>query len=209
LHDDVGGVVERGAGLGRREGAEMQMRETAGVRPLAEWSKFGCRHHRLGLVRRADMRRDHPERAAVEHAGDIVGRVGGNAHERRDPGFERGHADLAAGVEREARMLDIDIERIEAGGAGDAGDLDRAHEPHRHRRHHLVPLELLLAIVVQDVAYRHGGPSLLPWPWLLAGAIFPAPPSQRASADYPSITRPPSIPSPHTPLPTTAHPPSL
>src|SRR5215471_13639543 len=62
-------------------------------------------------------------------------------------------------------MLDVDVERIEAGGAGDAGDLHGAHEPHRHRRHHFVPLELLLDIVVQDVAYLHGGPSLLPWPW--------------------------------------------
>src|SRR5499427_5216300 len=151
----------------------MQMREAAGVRALAERRKFGRRHDRLGVVRRADVRRDHPERAAVEHAGDIVRRVGGNAHERRDPDFERGHADLAAGVEREARMLDVDIERIEASGTGDAGDLHGAHEPHRHRRHHFVALELLLDIVAQDVAYRHGGPSLLPWPWLCAGAMLP------------------------------------
>src|SRR5262249_4277708 len=182
LHDDHGGVVEHGGGFGRREGAEMEMRQAAGVRALAERRKFGRRHDRLGFVRRADVRRDHSERAAVEHAGDIVRRVGGNAHERRDPGFERGHADLAAGVEREARMLDVDIERIEAGGAGDAGDLDGAHEPHRHRRHHLVPLELLLYIVVQDVAYRHGGVSFFPWA-MLPGATLAAS-KHRLSMNY-------------------------
>src|SRR5262249_61152771 len=90
------------------------------------------------------------------------GWVGGNAQERRAPGFDGAHADRAAVDERKARMLDTDVERIEAGGAGDAGDLHRAHEPHRHRRHHFVPLELLLDIVAQDLAYRHGGPSLFP-----------------------------------------------
>src|SRR5262249_59301350 len=110
---------------------------------------------------------------AGERGGDIAGGVGGTAQDGRDPGLERGHEDLAAGVEREARMLDVDIERIEAGGAGDPGDLHGADEPHRHRRHHFVPLELLLDVVVQDVAYRHGGPSLLPWPWPSARAMRP------------------------------------
>src|SRR5262249_51424297 len=88
-------------------------------------------------------------------------------------------------------MLDVDVERIEAGGAGDAGDLDGAHEPHRHRRHHLVPLELLLDIVVQDVAYRHGGPSLLPWRWPAAGAMLPRahPRSEQAQTTTRAIRR--------------------
>src|SRR5262245_25554290 len=55
-------------------------------------------------------------------------------------------------------MLDVDIERIEAGGAGDAGDLHGADEPHRHRRHHFVPLELLLDIVVQESRICTAGP---------------------------------------------------
>src|SRR6516164_9081038 len=85
-----------------------------------------CRCGRPPALDRSPSGGNLAERAAVEHARDIVRRVGGNAHERRDPGFERGHADLGAGVEREARMLDIDIERVEAGGAGDAGDLHGA-----------------------------------------------------------------------------------
>jgi hypothetical protein len=59
-------------------------------------------------------------------------------------------------------MLEVDVERIEAGGAGDARDLDAADEPHRHRRHHFVARELRFDIVAQDVAYQHGWPSRLP-----------------------------------------------
>jgi hypothetical protein len=63
----------------------MQMGKAAGVRPLAERRKFRRAHDRPGLIGGADMRRDDPERAAFEHARDVVRRVGGNAHERRDP----------------------------------------------------------------------------------------------------------------------------
>ena len=102
------------------------------------------------------MRRDHAERAAVEHALDFGDAR--HAHERRDAGFERGDADLARGLERKARMLHIDIEAVEAGGLGDARDLDAAHEPHRHRGDDLAARELLLDVVAQDVRLicRHG-----------------------------------------------------
>src|SRR6476646_3545761 len=52
-------------------------------------------------------------------------------------------------------MLEVHVERIEAGGAGDARDLDGADEPHCHRRHHLVARELRFDIVAQDVADQH------------------------------------------------------
>jgi len=39
------------------------------------------------------MRRDHAERPAVEDARDLG--EAGDAHQRRDPGFERSDADLA------------------------------------------------------------------------------------------------------------------
>src|SRR5262245_37187452 len=86
----------------------------------------------------------------------MVRRVGGNANERRDAGFERGHADRRAGLERDGGMLQVHVERIEARGGGDARDLRRAHQPHRHRGHHLVALELLLDVVAQDVGDPHG-----------------------------------------------------
>src|SRR5262245_35196617 len=91
----------------------------------------------------------------------MVRRVGGNANERRDAGFERGHADRRAGLERDGGMLQVHVERIEARGGGDARDLRRAHQPHRHRGHHLVALELFLDVVPQDVADPHRTPSLL------------------------------------------------
>src|SRR5262249_46122156 len=97
-----------------------------------------------------------------------------HAYERRDAGVERGHADLPGGLQREAGMLDIHVERVEAGGGGDARDLDAADKPHRHRRHHLVALELLLDVVAQDVADRHCRPSLLvvlSWPYPWAGGM--------------------------------------
>src|SRR5262249_29285907 len=58
------------------------------------------------------------------------------------------------------QMLEVDIEAVEAGGAGDAGDLDAAHEAHRHRCDHLVPLELFLDAVAQDVRLAH-----VPFSW--------------------------------------------
>ncbi len=69
----------------------------------------------------------------------------------RDAGFERGHADLAGGIEREARMLHIDIEAVETRGLGDARDLDAADEPHRHRGHNLAAGELVLDVITQNV----------------------------------------------------------
>src|SRR5262249_39169991 len=99
LYDDHGGGVERGMHFRRREGAEMEMREPAGIRSLAERTEFGSLEDGSGVLRRADMRRDHAECAAVEHAGNVVWRVGGNAHERRDTCLERGYADLAASLE--------------------------------------------------------------------------------------------------------------
>jgi hypothetical protein len=93
------------------------------------------------------MRGDHAQRAGIEHPrhfGDAR-----HANERRDARFQRGDADLASGLERKARMLQIDIEAVEARGLGDAGDLDAADEPHRHRGDHLAAGEPRLDMVVQ------------------------------------------------------------
>ncbi len=158
LHDDHGGVVERRTGFGCRERAVVQVRQAADVRALAQRREFCRPHHGLCGFRRVHMGRDHAERAAFQHARDVIGRIGGDPHERRDAGFERRDADLAAGLEREARMLKIDIEAVETRGRRDACDLAPAHQPHRHRRDHLVARELLLDVVAQDIADRHGFP---------------------------------------------------
>src|SRR5713226_8100786 len=82
-------------------------------------------------------------------------------------------------------MLDIDIEAVEACGLGDARNLDAAHQPHRHRCDHLVPGEPLLDIIAQDVAYRHGWPSLLSclsylsWPYSSCDAMLPGSEQER------------------------------
>src|SRR5262245_44980623 len=134
----------------------MQVRKAADVGALAQRRKFCRPHHVPHRGERMHVRGDDAERAALEHAGDMVRRVGGNANERRDAGFERGHADRRAGLERDGGMLQVHVERIEARGGGDARDLRRAHQPHRHRGHHLVALELLLDVVAQDVGDPHG-----------------------------------------------------
>jgi hypothetical protein len=43
-----------------------------------------------------------------------------------------------------SRVLEIDVERIEAGGLGDAHDLHARDQPHRHRRDDLAARELIL-----------------------------------------------------------------
>ena len=95
------------------------------------------------------MRRDDAERAAVEHPrhlGDA-----GHPHQRGHADVERGHADLTGGIEREARMLHVDIEAVETRGLGDARDLDAADQPHRHRGNDLAAGKLVLDVIAQDV----------------------------------------------------------
>ena len=53
-------------------------------------------------------------------------------------------------------MLDIDIERVEAGRLGDARNFDTAHEPHRHRGDDLIARKLVLDGVAQDFADLDG-----------------------------------------------------
>src|SRR5262249_35854400 len=160
-HDDHGGLVERRIGFRLREGAEMQVRKAAHVGALAQRRKFCRPHHVRHRGERMHVRGDDAERATLEHAGDMVRRVGGNAHEGRDAGFARGHADRRARLERHGGMFQVHVERIEARGGGDARDLRRAHEPHRHGGHHLVACKLFLDVVAQDVADPHGRSSLL------------------------------------------------
>jgi hypothetical protein len=93
------------------------------------------------------MRGDHAQRAGIEHPrhfGDAR-----HANERRDARFQRGDADLASGLERKARMLQIDIEAVEARGLGDAGDFDAADEPNRDRGDDFAAAKLVLDRVAQ------------------------------------------------------------
>ena len=85
LHDHHGGVVDRGVGLGGRERAILQMRQGAAGAALAERRIFRRLDHLARLRRRSDAGRDDAERAAVQHALDVFGRIGGHAHHRRDP----------------------------------------------------------------------------------------------------------------------------
>src|SRR5262249_19277109 len=131
---------------------------------------------------RTDMRRDHPERAAVEHAADMLGPDRRHPHERRDADRQRRDADLAGGLQREAGVLDIYIECVEAGRFGDAGDLHVAHQPYRHRGHHLATRELVADPVAQDVAdlFGHARPPCYRGPHALAPSFLNLRPSRTA-----------------------------
>jgi len=63
-------------------------------------------------------------------------------------------------------MFEIDIEGIEARSARYARNLDGTYQSHRHGCDHLVSRKLLFDGVSQNVADRHGGPSLFVpcWP---------------------------------------------
>jgi len=108
------------------------------------------------LLRRADVRRDHAERAAVERPRDVLGPGARHPHEGGDADLERRDADLARRFQRQARMLDVHVDRIEAGGLRDSRDLDRAHQTHGHRRDDLAARELLFHVVAHDFPRRRG-----------------------------------------------------
>ena len=102
-----------------------------------------------------------PKRAGIQDARNIVGRVGRDPHRRHDADVEAGHADLAGGIHRQRRVLQVDVEHVEARGLGDPGNFNGAAEPHRHRGHDLAAGELFLDVVAQDVA-RWPRQALLP-----------------------------------------------
>src|SRR5207247_1352705 len=62
----------------------------------------------------------------------------------------------------EARVLQVDVKRVEPRALGDAHDLDARHQPRGHRRHQLAARELLLDWIADDVADldRHADASL-------------------------------------------------
>src|SRR5213592_1355136 len=111
---------------------------------------------------RAHPRRYYPERPAVEHARDVLRRIRRHAHQRRDPRLERHDADLAGRLHGEARVLQVDVERVEPRALGDAHDLDARYQPRGHRRHQLAARELLPDWIADDVADldRHADASL-------------------------------------------------
>ena len=98
------------------------------------------------------MWRDHPHRAAVQDAADILGRVRRHAHQRGDADLLRRDADLAGGVDRQRVVLHIHIQRVEAGGLGDLRDLDRAAQADGHRGDDLAARQFLFCVVAQNVA---------------------------------------------------------
>ena len=122
---------------------------------LAERREFHRLDHFARLLRRSDARGDDAERAAIEHALDIFGRIGGHAHHRGDPDAQRRQANLPGHVERHGRMLQIDIDHVEAGGLGQPRDLDAAREADRHRGDDLVARQLFLDDVTHDFIRPH------------------------------------------------------
>jgi len=144
LHDHHGGLVHPGQRFGRRHAAEAQVRQARRQAARPDGRILRRRHHRARFAGGADARRNHAERAAVEHALDDLRRARRHAHQRGDPGFQRHYGNLRGGFDRERGVLEVDVDRIEAGGLGDAHDLDARHQAHRHRRGDLAARELVL-----------------------------------------------------------------
>src|SRR6267378_4419680 len=109
----------------------------------------------------------------IERPRDVLGPGARHAHEGRDADLERGDADLAGRLQRQARMLDVHIDGIEAGRFRDARDLDRAHQAHRDRRDNLAARELLFYVVAHDLP-RRCGHGVLPGDGPLLYASIPA-----------------------------------
>src|SRR5216117_1293163 len=162
LDDHQRRVVERGQGLRRGKSAELQLRQPGRQPALAERRILRRRYHCPCLPGRAHPRRYYPERPAVEHARDVLRRIRRHAHQRRDPRLERHDADLAGRLHGEARVLQVDVERVEPRALGDAHDLDARYQPRGHRRHQLATRELLPDWIADDVADldRHADASL-------------------------------------------------
>jgi len=116
-------------------------------RAMSERREFCRRDVGPRVIGRLHMWCDHAKRAGVEHPRHLG--EPWHANERRDPGFERGDADLAGGLERETGMLQIDIEAVEARTLCDARDLDAAHQPDRHRGDDVAAAQPLLDMVAQ------------------------------------------------------------
>src|SRR6266705_5727935 len=94
--------------------------------------------------------------ASVERPRHVLGPGARHANEGRDADLKRGDADLAGRLERQARVLDVHVNGIEAGRFRDPRDLDRAHQAHRDRRDDLAARELLFYVVAHDFPRRWG-----------------------------------------------------
>jgi len=122
LDDEQRRRVERRVRRCGRKAPVMQMGQGSCCRTLPERREFCRLDIAACVVGRLHMRCNHAKRASIEHPrhlGDAR-----HANERCNPCLERGDADLAGSIEREAGMLQIDIEAVEAGRLGDAGDLN-------------------------------------------------------------------------------------
>jgi hypothetical protein len=148
LHDHHRGIVERLVSLRRRRIAILEMRQRGREAAFSERRIFRGAHDLARLARRAHVRHDHAQRAAVEHTADDVELR--HAGERRDPGIQRGKAYLAGRLQRQAGMLKVDIERVEARGLGETRDLTAAREAHRHGGRDFAAREPLLDAVAHE-----------------------------------------------------------
>ena len=122
---------------------------------LALRREFGRAHHGARFLGRADARRNDAERAAVQHALDIVGRIGRYAHHRHDAAAQRRQTNLSGHVERDGRVLHVDIDHVEAGGLGHARDFDAARQPDGHRGDDFVSRQLVPDNVPYDLGSFH------------------------------------------------------
>ena len=90
------------------------------------------------------------ERATVQCPRDVVRRDAGHTDKWSDARGQPGHAELTGGIEREAVVLHVDIERVESGGFRDLRDLHRANQADDHRCHDLIARQLVLDGVAQE-----------------------------------------------------------
>src|SRR5690349_19989095 len=114
---------------------------------MAKWGKFHEFNHRTRLLRRADVWRDDPYGAAIQHAADLLRGSGRQPNERRDSNLLGGNTNLAARVDGLRIVLQIDVECVETGGLRDLRALDGPGEAYGHGRHDFVSRQLFLHVV--------------------------------------------------------------
>ena len=131
------------------------MRQRRRDAAAAERRVFRRRHGRPRFLGISHVGYDDAKSAAIEDSRDVIGAVVRHPHEARQSFRQRHQRDAAGGFDRQARMFEVDIDRIEAGTLGDADDLVAGDEPHRHRRCNLAPGELFLERIAQvEVFHR-------------------------------------------------------
>src|SRR6476659_8245838 len=131
LDDDHRRGVDKVEALARRKRAESEVWKRGRYAASALRRVFRGADYRLRLLGGTNIGRDDAECTAVERTRDGVRRLVRYPDETGQPFRQGGKRNPARSLDRKARMLKIDIDRIESGAAGDRDDLVSGDEANR------------------------------------------------------------------------------